>query len=75
MLQNDFSAWIQIPTINLRIRGQSVSKDENILQKDKRKHKTFDIIKGKIFNRKEARCEVNYIDKKGKDRPDWFLYQ
>ena len=75
MLQNDFSAWIQIPTINLRIRGQSVSKDENILQKDKREHKTFDIIKGKIFNRKEARCEVNYIDKKGKDRPDWFLYQ
>ena len=35
-------------------------------------HKTFDIIKGKIVNRKEKRYEVNYIDKKGKDRSDWF---
>ena len=36
------------------------------------KHKTLDIIKGKIVKRKETRCEVNYIDKKGKDRSDWF---
>ena len=36
------------------------------------KHKTFDIIKGKLVNRKETRYEVNYIDKKGKDRSDWF---
>ena len=36
------------------------------------KHKAFDIIKGKIVNRKETRYEVNYIDKKGKDRSDWF---
>ena len=36
------------------------------------KHKTFDIIKGKIVNRKYTRYEVNYIDKKGKDRSDWF---
>ena len=36
------------------------------------KHETFDIIKGKIVNRKETRYEVNYIDKKGKDRSDWF---
>ena len=36
------------------------------------KHKICDIIKGKIVNRKETRYEVNYIDKKGKDRSDWF---
>ena len=36
------------------------------------KHKTFDIIKGKIVNQKETLYEVNYIDKKGKDRSDWF---
>ena len=36
------------------------------------KHKTFDIIKGKIVNRKETRYEVNCVDKKGKDRSDWF---
>ena len=36
------------------------------------KHKTFDIIKGKIVNQKETRSEVNYIDKKNKDRSDWF---
>ena len=36
------------------------------------KHKTFDIIKGKIVNRKERHYEVNYIDEKGKDRSDWF---
>ena len=35
------------------------------------KHKTFDIIKGKIADRKETRYEVNYIDKKSKDRSDW----
>ena len=34
------------------------------------KHKTIDVIKGKIVNRKETRYEVNYIDKKGKDRSD-----
>ena len=70
--QNAFSAWKQIPTISLRIRGKSVSKDENIWQKIIGKHETFDIIKGKIVNRKEARYEVNYIDKKGKDRSDWI---
>ena len=32
-----FSAWKQVPTVSLRIRGQSVGKDENIRQKDKRK--------------------------------------
>ena len=36
------------------------------------KHKTFDIIKGKIVNRKEIRYQVNFIDKKVKDRLDWF---
>ena len=36
------------------------------------KPKTFDIIKGKIVNQKETLYEVNYIDKKGKDRSDWF---
>ena len=36
------------------------------------KHKTFDIIKGKIVNRKERHYEVNYVDEKGKDRSDWF---
>ena len=36
------------------------------------KHKTFDIIKGKIVNQKETRSEVNYIDNKNKDRSDWF---
>ena len=34
---NDFSAWKRIPTVSLRIRRQSVSKDENIRQKGKRK--------------------------------------
>ena len=37
------------------------------------KYKTFDIVKGKNINRKETRYEVNYTDKKGKDRSDWFL--
>ena len=36
------------------------------------KHKTFDVIKGKIVNRKESRYEVSYIDKKGKDGSDRF---
>ena len=36
------------------------------------KLKTFDIVKGKYINRKETRYEVNYIDKKGKDRSDCF---
>ena len=38
------------------------------------KHKTFDIIKGKIVNRKETRYEVNYIDKKVKIDQTGFLY-
>ena len=36
------------------------------------KHKIFDIIKGNVINRKETRYDVNYIDKKGKGRSDWF---
>ena len=36
------------------------------------KHKASDIIKGKIVNRKEIRYEVDNIDKRGKDRSDWF---
>ena len=32
------------------------------------KHKPFDIIKGKIVNRKGTHYEVNYVDKNGKDR-------
>ena len=39
------------------------------------KHKTFDIIKGKIVNRKETRYEVNYINKKVKIDQTSFLYQ
>ena len=49
---------------------------ENVLVKMKKishkkirgKHKTFDIIKGKIVNRKGPSYEVNYVDKNGKDR-------
>ena len=35
-------------------------------------HKEFDIFKGKIIKRKGRRYLGNYIDKKGKDRSDWF---
>ena len=40
-------------------------------KKIREKNKTFDIIKGKINNRKETHYEVNHIDKKGKDRSHW----
>ena len=53
--------------------GDKVLVKMQIFDKKMRgKHKTFDIIKGKNINRKETRYEVNYIDKKGKDRSDWF---
>ena len=39
--------------------------------KIREKNKTFGIIKGKKVNRKETCYDVNYIDKKGKDRSHW----